>query len=397
MYAIAKKRMKGLEGPLELFSKKIADADQKDVALAEFAELISQEMKRLGYDDVSKDKAGNVVGIIRGYEGKEDITLISHIGSNDSQEEGLLSFKAGIISSLYAGALLKRSLLPISGDLIVCCVPRGDCCDFGVKYLFENSLKKRMGRLKGVVLSEPTDLNVNLGHKGRMEYEIVVKGRIDREFLENKGINMLGTMFPLINELEKVSHTLPSDFSLGASSLKIKDISYSGYQPQGEEKEFRLIVDRAFVPEEETGAILKRAKSIATLIYKGEPEIAINTALSKSRIRTYTGLDIVSEKEFKPWKIENNHPFVTSSLEVLKDNGFGSQLGYWKRIVTEGSYTFGELKIPTIGFGIGREELVDSPSGSLAIDELERAIFGQVLIAHRSIGMPTFGWSADEI
>lgn len=397
MHTTVKRKMKGLEGPLELFSRKIAGLDLKDDNTAAFAGVVISEMKRLGFDEVTRDKAGNIMGIVKGYENKEDLVLISHMDSPNPQRESLVGFKAGIITSLYAAALMKKTLFPLSGDLVVCCVPRQECCDYGIKYLFDNFLKKRLGSIKGVLLCEPTDLNVYLGHKGRMEYEIIVKGRIDREFLENRGVNMLGAMFPLINELEKVSKTLPSDCTLGASSLRIKDVSYSGYEPQDEQKEFKLVVDRNFIPEEDSGAILKRAKLIAKNIYKGEPDIAVNTALATSRIRTSAGLEIISEKEIKPWMIEVNHPFVASSVEVLKENGINARTGHWKKIVTEGSYTFGQLKIPTIGFGVGSEEALESSCGSLTMDELERAVLGQALIAQRNIGMPTFGWSEDEI
>ncbi len=230
-----------------------------------------------------------------------------------------------------------------------------------------------------------------------MEYEIVVKGKLNRNFLENRGMNMLGTMFPLISELEKVSKELPNDFNLGRSSLRIKDVSYSGCQPQDEINEFRIVVDRAFIPEETKGYILNRAKAIAKTVYKQEQDITVNTLLAKERIKTYTGLDLVLEKEFKPWSMESHQPFALESLESLNENGFKSNFGYWKKVVTEGSYTYAQLKIPTIGFGAGVEDNIDSSIDSLNLDKIEKASYGQALIVQRNIGMPTFGWSSDEI
>jgi acetylornithine deacetylase/succinyl-diaminopimelate desuccinylase-like protein len=308
-------------------------------------------------------------------------------------DQAKIDFKAGIVTSVYAGALLKRSLIPLKGDLIVCCVPRLESYDFGIKYLLEGFLKERIGKIKGVVLCEPTDLNINLGHKGKIEYEIVVKGRIRERILERRGLNALGTMSPLISELEKASHNLPTDSTFGSSSLKIKDVKYNGLNQSEGLKEFKLVIDRTFVPEENPNFILNKAKNIAEAVYKQEPEVVVATALAKSRVMTNTGFEVVSEKEFKPWKMEAYHPFVLASMESLKDNGFKASIGYWQNIVTEGSYTFGQLAIPTIGFGAGSE----GNKRELAITELEKAIFGQILIAQRNIGMPTFGWSEDEI
>jgi hypothetical protein len=55
------------------------------------------------------------------------------------------------------------------------------------------------------------------------------------------------------------------------------------------------------------------------------------------------------------------------------------------------------LRIPTIGFGAGLEEAIDSGMETLGIDKLEKAVYGLGLIIQRNIGVPTFGWSSDEI
>jgi hypothetical protein len=208
---------------------------------------------------------------------------------------------------------------------------------------------------------------------------------------------MLGTMFPLISELEKVSKELPNDLALGRSNLRIKDVRYSGYQPQDTINEFRVVVDRVFIPEESEGYILDKAKAIAKTVYKQEPDITINTLLAKERVKTYTGFEMVSEKEFKPWAMESHAPFALESLKALSENGFRSNFGYWKKIVTEGSYTYAKMKIPTIGFGAGLEDSSNVENNALTVDKVERAVYGQGLMVLRNIGVPTFGWSSDEI
>jgi len=405
MKKLIKAKAKGLRKSLEKFAIKIESFKLSSSNMGEFTDLILTEMRDLGFDKVTKDKAGNLIGVIKGYGSKDAIVILSHIDiktpeqqkAEDVSNSGMTKFRSGIISSIYAGALMKRTMLPMTGDLIISCVPRLGCCDFGTKYLFNDVLKNRVKKIKGVILCEPTDFNINLGHKGMMEYEIVVKGKLNRNFLENRGMNMLGTMFPLISELEKVSKELPNDFNLGRSSLRIKDVSYSGCQPQDEINEFRIVVDRAFIPEETKGYILNRAKAIAKTVYKQEQGITVNTLLAKERIKTYTGLDLVLEKEFKPWSMESHQPFALESLESLNENGFKSNFGYWKKVVTEGSYTYAQLKIPTIGFGAGVEDNIDSSIDSLNLDKIEKASYGQALIVQRNIGMPTFGWSSDEI
>ncbi|MDD5771191.1 MAG: hypothetical protein PHO81_03020 [Candidatus Omnitrophica bacterium] len=405
MREILKAKADGLSEPLDKFSRKIADCNISGSCGKELGGLILNEMKDLGFDKLTEDKAGNLIGVIKGYKNKGALVLVSHLDipsqgeqkAEDYLKSGIVKFKAGVISGLYAGALMKRSLLPLTGDLIVCCVPRTECCDYGIRYLFGNYLKTKLKKIHGVVLCEPTGFNVCLGHKGRIEYEIIVKGRLNRNFVENRGMNMLGTMFPLISELEKLSKRLPSDSSLGYSNLRIKDVRYSGYQPEDKVNEFRVVVDRVLIPEESLSGILDKAKSIAKNVYKGEPDVVINTALAREKVKTDSGLELASEKEFKPWTMESHHPLALESLKSLTENGFKSSFGYWKKITTEGSYTYAQLRIPTIGFGAGLEEMIDSGMETLGIDKLEKAVYGLGLIIQRNIGVPTFGWSSDEI
>lgn len=410
MKKLLKSKVKGLEESLAESFRKIENCTLDITNFRKFSNLISEEMKRLDFDKVTTDKVGNLIGVIKGHESKKHLVIISHIDipSTDTFSSQIrkteinvkgeiVKFKTGIISSIYGAALMKRALLPLTGDLIVCCVPRTECCDYGIKYLFEDYLKPKLKKIYGVILSEPTGFNIYLGHKGRMEYEIIVKGKLYRHFVENRGMNMLGTMFPLINELEKVSKQLPCDPNLGYSDLKIKDVRYSGYHPEKEFSEFRVVVDRVFIPEEDLNGILNKAKTIAKAIYKGKPDLTVNAVLARERVKTYSGVEIVQEKKFKPWKMESHHPFALNSLRSLTENGFKSSFGYWKKITTEGSYTYAQLHIPTIGFGAGSEDIIESGVKSLSLEKLKKAVYGLGLIIYRNIGMPTFGWSSDEI
>ncbi|MFA6384001.1 MAG: peptidase dimerization domain-containing protein [Candidatus Omnitrophota bacterium] len=406
MNDLFQRKSRGLRVSLGKFAQEISDFPVTKYTVGDLSNKVMAQMKTLGFDKVAKDNSGNIVGVVRGYHKKDHLASVSHIDlpageaqSGPGVSSNMLKFKAGLISGIYAGALIKRSLVPLNGDFVVCCVPRVECCDFNIRYLFDESLASRKANLRGVILNEPTDFNLCVGHKGRMEYEIVVKGKLNREFLAGSGVNMLGAMFPLISELEKHSRTLPSDAALGSSSLKIKDVRYGAAAMLEGASEFRVIVNREFGPEEDDRSILEKAKTIARSVYKKEDgDFSISTAVAREKMKTNTGVEIVTQKEFKPWTMESSNPLVVKSLEVLHENGFAaSSVGYWKKIITEGSYTYGTLKIPTIGFGAGVEEEVGSNLEAISIDKLERAVIGQALIVHRVIGMPTFGWGTDEI
>jgi len=405
MQDITREKLKGLRVSLTQFSKKLSDFNLSKNNTEEFTNLIIKEMNAFGFDKALRDRAGNSIGLVKGYIRKKTFVVISHMDVPDQGSQAqshlfgstMVKFKSGIINGIFSAALLKRALIPLGADLIFCCVPRIGSSDYSVRYLFRNFLKHRIKNIQGVILCEPTNGNVNLGHKGKMEYEIVVRGKLDNAFLEHRGINILGAMFPLIHELENVSRALPADYTLGASALRIKDVRYGGYESLSNANEFRIIVDRVFIPEESEQSILAKAKNIARNIYKGESEVNITTALAKERIKTPTGLEIVSEKESKPWIMEERHPLVANSLQVLKECALPASVGYWKNIFTEGSYTHGVLGIPTIGFGLGEETGLMPGCEPTKIEHIEKAIYGLTMMIARNIGIPSFGWNSDEI
>jgi len=391
MNTVIKEKLGGLKKSMNEFQQALRNFTVDENNIMEFTELLAEHMRKLNYDCVSIDMAGNVIGKINGYGCADEIVIISHM--DYEKNSGVPEFKSGIISALYAGALIKHALVPLDGNVRVCCIPRAECCDFGIEYLFEQTLKDEARLIKGILLSEPTGLNLHVGHKGRMEYNIKVKGRFDTSVFGQKGIEILSELFPLLNELKKVSLHMPRDYNLGTSSLKIKDVRYNGLYGGSADKEIEVVVDRIFVPEESSDLILDKAASIARNIYKENQGVTVNTALAQRKIKTGKGYEAVLNVRHDPWLMPVNHPFVASSMEVLNENGFKAALGYWHSIVTEGSYTFSRLNIPTIGFGAGREDSAE-PAGA---GEIFNSVYGQTLIIYRRIGMQSFGWSADAI
>ncbi|OGS20839.1 MAG: hypothetical protein A2252_00290 [Elusimicrobia bacterium RIFOXYA2_FULL_39_19] len=391
-------RLEGLQPQMKGFAKKLEELSTTNRKLADFNDVVVEEMKQLDFDEFRQDKFDNTMGIIKGYRQEKDIAIIFHTNyTQKDSTQSSCSYQPGVITALYSAALLKRTLLPLYGDIIVCGVPRSNSCEFGIKYLFNSFLAKRAKRLKGIILCEPTDMNVYLGHKGRMEYEISVRLKLTNNFLSSTGVNMLGTMFPLIHELENVSNNMPSNCTLGKSSLRIKDVRFTGTQPNTEENEFKIIVDRAYIPEEQQENILERAKLIAESVYNKETAVNVQTMVASEKIKTGSGIKLVSKKETKPWTMAANHPFVLESMQALTDNGFKTDVGYWKKTFTEGSYTFAELGIPTLGFGPGREDMADDFTKEKTGSLIKNAVHAQTMMIHRNIGMPVLGWNSDEL
>jgi hypothetical protein len=375
------------------------------------ATIIARTLKQQGFDSVYSDDDNNTIGIIRGLRQSDSLLLISKLDFPSRpqeianfaypvvpRDEMSSSYPAGIVANVLVGAAIKRSILPLKGDLIHCFVPQVDGYGYGLKNFMSRIMDEYGERIKGIILIEPTGADIFLGNKGHFEYEIHVKGSLEKQNAERRGLDMFGTMFPLVHELEKVSHSLPSNTSLGSSRLRIKDVHYTGSSIYDKNKAFHIVVDRKFVPEENEDDILSHAQKIAHNIYHNEHgnDFEITTMLATKKVRTRNGLEYIAKKEVKPWIMEAHHPFVLSAVSALRDARFKVSFGYWKEVSTYGGYTNAELKIPTIGMGPGREEDV-LHNQIISMDMIQETAIRISEVVRRIIGMPTFGWSEDEI
>ena len=396
MLEIFKKKLGGLENSINEFSEKLWNSSPEKSGPNDFNGILKKEITEI-CGDCLEDEAGNLTGILKGFRDQGDILVLSKCKSKNDTENNYkkYDYRYGITSGLYSLALLERTLLPLTGNIIFACINDGECPGKNIKFLFDNTLKDR--NIKTVILCEPTGYNVYIGSKGRLEYEIVIKGLMDEEYMAKNGINMLGIINPLLVELEKMNRILPRNYELGSSSIKVKDVKFNDFSTREKVKEFHVLVDRFFVPEEDGEMILEKARTVARAVFPEEKKLSINASIVKDRTLK-GGNEILVEKEVKPWKMESHNPVVLKTLEALQDAEFNPKVGYWKHTVTDGSYTFGMKNIPTIGFGYGNESSDDNTSDRIYdLDEISNTVFGLGVIIHRLIGLPTFGWCEDEI
>ncbi len=141
-------------------------------------ERIRQEMLKLGFDEVTVDPMGNLLGRIG--SGPRVIALDGHVDTVDvgelslwdrdpfsgDIEDGILygrgasDMKGGVASSVYAGALLKKSGIPDNVTLYVTATVQEEDCD-GLCWQYivnEDGLRPDL-----VVITEPTSLRIYRG------------------------------------------------------------------------------------------------------------------------------------------------------------------------------------------------------------------------------------------
>src|SRR5262249_31148212 len=151
--------------------------------------LVTDEMQSLGYDEVQVDEAGNVIGKIRAttspVEGRprRSIMFNAHMDQVDVGDplkwpfppferavhegeiwgRGTSDLKGSLACQVSAGALLKRSGLPLPNDVYVVGVVQEEVGGLGSSNLVQH-LKTDYG-----IIGEPSGNTLALGHRGRTE------------------------------------------------------------------------------------------------------------------------------------------------------------------------------------------------------------------------------------
>ena len=203
-------------------------------------ERIRQEMERLGYDEVSVDPMGNVIGRIG--NGPRVIALDGHVDTVDigdlslwdrdphsgDIEDGILygrgasDMKGGVASSVYAGALLMQQGLPEDVTLYVTgTVQEEDCDGLCWQYIVnEDGLRPEV-----VVITEPTSLNIYKGQRGRMEMEVHTSGISCHGSAPERGDNAIYKMAAVIADIEKLNENALNRANLWARARSPSVIS----------------------------------------------------------------------------------------------------------------------------------------------------------------------------
>lgn len=331
------------------------------------AERTAVEMKRLGYENVRFDSAGNVIGELG--RGRKNILLSAHLDTagvadpsawsvppysgevrdNRIYGRGAGDNKGALSAMVYAGRLWKE-LNPEAEErvLVAGTVLEEDADGYGMQALLSELPEKPVF----VMVGKPTNGAIHRGHRGRMEVRIRVRGEGCHASTPEKGKNALYLAADVLKALEKMSGNLPDDPFLGKATLAATALEVKPGKFNAVPEEVIICVDRRITAGETDDSVLEGFKKALPF-----PEVEVgcfpyhNTA--------WTGKAIELEKYFPSWVIPENHPLVEAALSAGKA-AFDRELpvGKWT-VSTDGVGSMGRYGIPTIGYGPGERRPVD--------------------------------------
>jgi putative selenium metabolism hydrolase len=220
-----------------------------------------------------------------------------------------------------------------------------------------------------VVIGEPTKMQVYRGHKGRVELQVVARGRSCHAASNHLGDNPIYKLLPVIAGIRDLEPQLGDDPFLGHGKITVSDLHVNTPSINAVPDEARIFVDRRLTfGETVEGAI----RQVEALIPPDDRE-AIRVDMLFYDDPSYTGFVYEVDKYFPAWALPEDAPIVRAGVETRSLIGLPpAPTGKWN-FSTNGTYWAGKAGIPSIGFGPGEEETAHTVNDSVLLDDVVKA------------------------
>lgn len=295
--------------------------------------------------------------------------------------------KGGIVTQLFAAALLKRALLPFEGSIVVAAtVSEENGRSLGARALLDHTLPSLDLSPTYAILGEPTHNGIYYGHDGWTEVR-----------LEVCGANPF--------QVSDAADAIYDDLSLthaGAQQLTGTEtfaISAPVRSDDAGMRHAQINVARRLSANDNAEQVIGQIRHAAELITRDRTALALDVRPREIE-RTLGKLHTRVECVVDAWSTDPFSPLVDRARQALAAAHLEARPGTWKlgRLGsgTAGSTLVRHYDIPTIGYGPGDEALAHAPNECVEIARLEEAIIGTAVIVHALAGVPIFGWTAED-
>ncbi|OFZ23260.1 MAG: selenium metabolism hydrolase [Bdellovibrionales bacterium RIFOXYA1_FULL_36_14] len=350
----------------------------------EVIQRIKKEMEKVGFDEIRIDPMGNILGRVG--KGKKIIAMDAHIdtvGVGDKNswqwdpyegklENGIIygrgasDQEAGMASMVYGAKIIKELKLEDDYTLwITGTVQEEDCDGLCWQYILK---EKIIDKPEVVVITEPTNLNIYRGHRGRMEIGVTTNGVSCHGSAPERGKNAVYMMAKVVNEIEKLNERIKHDEFLGKGSVTVSYIECNTPSLCAVPDRAYIHLDRRLTQGETRESAVAEVKDA---IQRAQIEASVEVL--KYSTPSYTGLVYEIDKYYPTWVLPENHVVCKAAVKNYKDVlGITPKVDKWT-FSTNGVATMGTMGVPTIGFGPAHEIHAHAISDQVPVEHLVKA------------------------
>jgi putative selenium metabolism hydrolase len=367
-------RLDGAERRLVEFARRLVSTPSLSGEEQEVSALLAAELDELGYREVTVDDHGNVVAWLGGgparlmFNGHLDhvppagmvdpysasIVDAARFGGEGQaiRGRGSCDMKANVAAGAYAAAFLDPAAVYGGAYLFTADVQEETDSQLGVPSLLERGLRAELG-----LSAESTGLGVYLGHRGKVQFDVVVAGRSSHASTPQDGLNAVYRALPFLHALERFPEALPSDTLYGGGTLTVTGISSEpGSDVAVVPSSCTIRVDRRYVPGETPALCEEQLRELVSQVSKRESVPA----------------EVQVVNVYPLMEIERDHALVRQGIEAVSEvTGRAPRVGAW-RFGVNGTF-MSAAGIPTIGIGPGNEDFAHTEDEHVPVEELIQA------------------------
>jgi len=265
---------------------------------AEIAGVVARAMQRLGLDVTAIESASgrpSVVGVRPGTGDGRSLMLNAHtdtvgvagmeapftprIGGGRMYGRGTQDMKGSLAAQLAAVHALNEAGVELAGDLVVAAVVDEEDASIGTE-----SILPRF-RTNGAIVTEPTDLELCLAHKGFVWLDVATRGRAAHGSRPSEGIDANRHMGRVLHRLDMLVEQLqqtPPHPLVGTPSLHAAQIR-GGSAPSVYAAACALRVERRTVPGETAADAEAELQEILDALSAEDPDFEASLSVDFHR------------------------------------------------------------------------------------------------------------------
>lgn len=228
-----------------------------------------------------------------------------------------------------------------------------------------------------VILGEPSQLNIAVGHRGRSLIKVKLFGKTAHASMPDQGINALEAAAHFMTRVTQLLE-LPTHPLLKKATITPVHIECS---PKGLPQlpdTCEIVFDRRLILDEKEEDVVQPLHHILVEMEETQYITHGTVSIGEETLKCWTGEFLKTKDFFPAWIIPETQEIlhVKQALHYLTP-----QIITWE-FSTDGVYTANK-GIPTVGFGPGNWKCAHQPNEAVPLKEVEKAAEGYVKIVER--------------
>ena len=281
--------------------------------------------------------------------------------------------KAAVAAMVLAGRALVEKGIRLKGDYKVAAVSQEEVGGAGTKSTIVDS----QFLADVVLIGEATNMELSLGHRGSIKYDVIVHGRSCHASAPERGINALYKAMKMIDKIkDELAPGLPVHPVYDKASLVVTQIEVSPKASNVVPETCKFVIDCRNHPDFTDFHLYEALNQIISGLKANDPEFSA----------TVIPGNIINERKFSGFYTDpETNPVVDEVFKAITQAYREPEKKIWT-FATDGRI-YAHLGIPVIGFGPGEEKYAHTQMDHVRVEDFLDTIKVYAWLACRICGV----------